>query len=148
MWTEKVPNFDGQYYQIKEAYCEPKPVQKPYPPFVIGGSGEQLTLRVVAKYADIWNFTTSLSAEDFQHKSAVLDTHCAAIGRDPSTIVRSVQLALNPNDDLGALRKTMQTFISAGATHFVLTMRTPYLENSVHRVAKEIIEPLKSANLS
>jgi F420-dependent oxidoreductase-like protein len=148
MWTEKAPDFNGRYYQIKEAYCEPKPVQKPYPPFVIGGSGEQLTLRVVAKYADIWNFTGSLSVEPFQHKSSVLDDHCAAIGRDPSTIVRSVQLALNPNDDLGAIRETMQKFISAGATHFVLTMRTPYLENIVHRAAKEIIEPLKSANAS
>jgi F420-dependent oxidoreductase-like protein len=148
MWTEKAPDFNGRYYQIKEAYCEPKPIQKPYPPFVIGGSGEQLTLRVVAKYAAIWNFTGDLSVEAFQHKSAVLDDHCAAIGRDPSTIVRSVQLALNPNDDLGAIRETMQKFISAGATHFVLTMRTPYPENIVRRAAKEIIEPLKSANPS
>src|SRR5579871_1248322 len=56
MWTETVANFDGKYYQLKDARCEPKPVQKPYPPFVIGGSGEQLTLRVVAKYASVWNF--------------------------------------------------------------------------------------------
>jgi F420-dependent oxidoreductase-like protein len=148
MWTEKAPDFNGRYYQIKEAYCEPKPVQKPYPPFVIGGSGEQLTLRIVAQYADIWNFTGGPSIEDFQHKSNVLDDHCAAIGRDPSTIVRSVQLALNPNDDLGAIRETLQKFISAGATHFILTMRTPYQENIVRRAAKEIIEPLKSAHPS
>ena len=44
LWTETVANFDGKYYQLKDARCEPKPVQKPYPPFVIGGSGEQLTL--------------------------------------------------------------------------------------------------------
>jgi len=45
MWTETAPSFEGKYYQIKDAYCEPKPVQKPYPPFVIGGGGEKLTLR-------------------------------------------------------------------------------------------------------
>ena len=56
LWTEPVANFDGRYYQLNDARCEPKPIQKPYPPFVIGGGGEQLTLRVVAKYADIWNF--------------------------------------------------------------------------------------------
>lgn len=51
MWTEPVVNFAGRYYQLEEAYCEPKPVQKPYPPFVIGRMGEQLTLGVVAQYA-------------------------------------------------------------------------------------------------
>jgi hypothetical protein len=63
-----------------DAPIEPKPVQKPHPPFVIGGSGERLTLRVVAKHADIWNFAGG-TAEDFAHKSAILDEHCAAIAR-------------------------------------------------------------------
>ena len=56
LFTQPLTDFDGRYYQLKEARCEPKPVQKPYPPFVIGGGGEQLTLRVVAQYADVWNF--------------------------------------------------------------------------------------------
>jgi alkanesulfonate monooxygenase SsuD/methylene tetrahydromethanopterin reductase-like flavin-dependent oxidoreductase (luciferase family) len=49
LFTQQLTDFDGRYYQLKEARCEPKPIQKPYPPFVIGGSGEQLTLRVVAR---------------------------------------------------------------------------------------------------
>ena len=57
LFTQHLTDFDGRYYQLKQARCEPKPVQKPYPPFVIGGGGEQLTLRVVARYADVWNFT-------------------------------------------------------------------------------------------
>jgi len=87
MWTEQVPSFEGAFYQIAEAYCEPKPIQKPHPPFVIGGSGEQLTLRVVARYADIWNFAGG-PVEDFARKSAILDEHCAVVGRDPAAIER------------------------------------------------------------
>lgn len=97
LWTEKHANFDGKYYQLKDALCEPKPVQKPYPPFVIGGSGEKLTLRVVAQYASIWNFVGG-SAEDFRHKIEVLNGHCAAIGRDPATIERSIQWPINYNN--------------------------------------------------
>lgn len=140
MWTETAPDFEGQYYQLKQAYCEPKPVQKPYPPFVIGGSGEKVTLRITAQYADIWNFVGG-SVETFQHKCEVLDNHCAAIDRDPKTIERSVQFQVNP-DDLPTLRDTIRRFAHAGATHLVLGLRYPYPEGIVHRLAEEVVEPL------
>ena len=140
MWTEKAPNFAGKYYQLQEAYCEPKPVQKPYPPFVIGGSGEQLTLRIVAKYADIWNFVGG-PIDLFLHKNEVLDGYCTAIGRDPSAIDRSVQLLVTP-DDLNATRQLTQSFIEAGANHLVMNFRPPFPEKIVYRVAEEVIEPL------
>ena len=60
----------------------PKPIQQPHPPIVIGGSGEQLTLRVVARYADVWN-ASGADVETFRHKLRVLHDHCAAVGRDP-----------------------------------------------------------------
>jgi F420-dependent oxidoreductase-like protein len=94
LWTESVANYDGKYYQLKDALCEPKPVHKPYPPIVIGGSGEQLTLRIVAQYANIWNFVGG-SVDTFLHKVEVLEGHCAAIGRDPSTIEHSIQTIVN-----------------------------------------------------
>lgn len=140
MWTETAPDFDGRYYQLKNAYCEPKPVQKPYPPFVIGGSGEQLTLRIVAKYADIWNFPGG-SVDLFVHKNKVLDEHCAAIGRDPSTIERSVQIMVEPTD-WESSRNTVQSYIQAGATHIVLNLRAPYPDGIVYRVAEEVVIPL------
>ncbi|HVB72821.1 MAG TPA: LLM class F420-dependent oxidoreductase [Ktedonobacteraceae bacterium] len=140
MWTETAPDYDGQYYQLKQAYCEPKPIQKPYPPFVIGGSGEKLTLRVVAQYADIWNYVGG-GVENFQQKSAILDEHCAAVGRDPSTIERSIQIVVNYNNPAETLNG-MKPYIEAGATHIILNLRAPYPEGIVHRIGEEIAEPL------
>jgi F420-dependent oxidoreductase-like protein len=144
LWTEDAPNFDGKYYQLKEAYCNPKPIQKPHPPFVIGGSGEQLTLRIVARYAAIWNFAGG-SIDDFNHKSTVLDSHCNTIGRDPATIARSIQIVINPSD-LNATYNTIQSYITAGANHIILNLRNPYPAGIVQRLVKEIVEPLKAAN--
>ena len=141
MWTETAPDFDGQYYQLRGARCEPKPIHKPYPPFVIGGSGEQLTLRMVAKYADIWNFVGG-STETFRHKNEVLNDHCAAIGRDPAAIERSVQVFVDPND-LSDARDTVRDYITAGATHLILNLRAPYPQGIVHRLAEEVAEPLR-----
>jgi F420-dependent oxidoreductase-like protein len=144
MWTEAAPDFEGRYYQLKQAYCEPKPIQKPYPPFVIGGGGEQLTLRIVARYADIWNMAGG-PPEVFKHKTEVLDGHCAAIGRDPATITRSIQIPVNP-DNLSETRSTVQSFIEMGASHFILNLRAPYPQGITHRLVTEIVEPLKSTH--
>ncbi len=141
LWTETVANFDGKYYQLKDARCEPKPVQKPHPPYVIGGGGEQLTLRVVAQYAAIWNFVGS-GIESFRHKSEVLDGHCAAIGRDPKTIERSIQMAANYQNP-AEVRNEIKPYVEAGATHIILNLRPPYPENIVHRLAEEVVAPLK-----
>lgn len=140
MWTETAPSFEGRYYQIKDAYCEPKPLQKPTPPFVIGGSGEKLTLRIVAQYADVWNFVGG-GPEAFKQKSALLDEHCAAVGRDPQAILRSVQIQVNP-EDLAAAREQTRSYIVEGATHLVLGLRYPYADGIVHRLDQEIIQPL------
>jgi F420-dependent oxidoreductase-like protein len=142
MWTETSATFEGRYYQVKDAYCEPKPIQKPTPPFVIGGGGEQLTLRIVAKYASIWNLPGG-SAENYKHKSDILDQHCAEIGRDPASITRSIQLAVNP-DDIQETVNTIKSFIDIGVTHIILTFRTPYPDNIVKRSVSEIVEPLKN----
>ena len=142
MWTEAAPSFDGTYYQIKDAYCEPRPVQQPYPPFVIGGIGEKL-LRIVAEYAAIWNFMGG-GVESFLEKNAILESHCAAIGRDPRTIERSTQVQINPAD-LGEARGRIQSYAQAGMTHLILSLRAPYPEDIVHRLDEEIIQPVKAA---
>jgi F420-dependent oxidoreductase-like protein len=137
LWTQHLTDFDGRYYQLKDARCEPKPIQKPYPPFVIGGSGEQLTLRVVAQYADVWNFAGG-PVEQFQRKTAILHEHCAAVGRDPAAIELSVQLVVN-YDDLAATARTVQSYVDAGATHLILNLRYPYPAGIVARLAEELV---------
>lgn len=140
LWTEPVVSFDGKYYQLKDARCDPKPVQKPYPPFVIGGSGEQLTLRVVAKYANVWNFVGG-SVDIFNHKQEVLDGYCKEIGRDPASIQRSIQHRVNYND-LGASIGNIRPYIEAGATHIILNLTAPYPANIVHQLAEQVVAPL------
>ena len=135
--TQPLTDFDGRYYQLKEARCEPKPVQKPYPPFVIGGGGEQLTLRVVAQYADVWNFAGG-PVEEFQRKTGILHEHCAAVGRDPAEIELSVQLPVN-YDDMPGTAAAVQRYVDAGATHLVLNFRYPYPDGIITRVADEVV---------
>jgi F420-dependent oxidoreductase-like protein len=87
MWTEDEVTFEGKYYNLQGAISSPKPVQDPHIPFWIAGGGEQLTLNVVARYAQYSNFGVSL--EEFVHKSEVLAGHCSAVDRDFDEIVRS-----------------------------------------------------------
>jgi F420-dependent oxidoreductase-like protein len=87
LWGDGPASYDGEYYQLKDAQCFPKPVQSP-PPLIVGGGGERRTLRIVAKHATEWN-AVGVTVESYQHKRAVLEEHCAAVGRDPSTIVHS-----------------------------------------------------------
>lgn len=91
LWTEKTPTFNGKYFQLKEALCEPKPA-KPLPTIWVGGAGEQLTLKVVAQHADGWN-TFMSPIEEYKHKLDVLEGHCQTVGRDPSTIRKSLAIS-------------------------------------------------------
>jgi F420-dependent oxidoreductase-like protein len=84
LWSQPETTYKGQYYELQRANCDPKPLQQPRPPVWIGGGGEQLTLRVVARYADCSNFGGK--PEQWAHKRDVLRAHCAEVGRDPDEI--------------------------------------------------------------
>ncbi|MBI3960806.1 MAG: LLM class flavin-dependent oxidoreductase [Chloroflexi bacterium] len=86
LWTQSPASYEGKYYRIDNAYCEPRP--DPIPPILIGGGGEQLTLRVVAKHADWWNIPGG-TLENYAHKLNVLRGHCDAVGRDYDSIGKS-----------------------------------------------------------
>ncbi|MHB8466393.1 MAG: LLM class F420-dependent oxidoreductase [Acidimicrobiales bacterium] len=87
MWSEPEATYEGTYYKVAGAHCDPKPLQQPHPPILIGGGGEQLTLRVVARFADRSNFGGS--PEQFAAKCEVLKGHCTAVGRDYDEITKT-----------------------------------------------------------
>jgi probable F420-dependent oxidoreductase len=94
-------------------------------PILIGGGGEQVTLRLVAEHADAWN--TFGPPETYAHKCAVLDEWCAKVGRDPSEIERTVGIAQHEVDDVEA-------YLSAGATHLIVMTGNPYDLGPVERL--------------
>jgi alkanesulfonate monooxygenase SsuD/methylene tetrahydromethanopterin reductase-like flavin-dependent oxidoreductase (luciferase family) len=140
MWTEDdLFDFDGRYYQLAGAVCEPKPVQRPHPPIMIGGAGKKMMLRVVAEQADLWNCPARTPAE-FKEYSDVLDEHCAAVGRDPQEIKRSAQILLRSTEEPAAARSLLLEFINVGATHLVVAPIPPF--RPLKWLAEEIIEPV------
>ncbi|MEE8421482.1 MAG: LLM class F420-dependent oxidoreductase [Dehalococcoidia bacterium] len=87
LWADEPATFEGKHYQLKDAICYPKPVQRPLP-LLVGGGGEKRTLRIVAEHADEWNFVGG-GVDTYLHKREVLEQHCADVGRDPSQIRHS-----------------------------------------------------------
>src|SRR5207248_6917828 len=92
LWTQRRTTFKGRYYQLSDAPLDPKPVQQPHPELMIGGGGEKVTLRIVAKRANHWNVWGG--PQVLARKSAILEQHCSKAGRDSKTIARSVNMAL------------------------------------------------------
>jgi F420-dependent oxidoreductase-like protein len=138
LWTEDVADFHGHYYQLTGAIAKPKPLQKPFPPFWIGGDEEKLTLRVVAEHADVWNAIgrnptgqPDGGIPELAHKLEVLDQHCLAIGRDPKRIKRSVQVHLDRGEDLDITTRRIEGLLAIGFTDVVLLVPPP---NPVPRV--------------
>ena len=144
MWTEDKPfDFDGHSLHLKGAVCEPKPAQKPHPPILIGGAGDRV-LRIVAEHADIWNYPGTPS-DEFRQKDKILAEHCAAIGRDPHSIARSMQTVIRCDDPQApaATRALLLEMIEAGVTHLVLAAILN--GRPVRWLADEIIEPVIAA---
>jgi len=140
LWAEDKPfDFDGTYVRLTGAFGNPKPVQRPHPPIVIGGRSTA-TLRVVAEHADVWNMPGG-DIEDAVSRSALLDRLCAEIGRDPASVTRSMVLPVSyekPRNTRDAVAKAVE----AGFRHVVLGLAAPYPEGVVGWVATEVIGKL------
>jgi alkanesulfonate monooxygenase SsuD/methylene tetrahydromethanopterin reductase-like flavin-dependent oxidoreductase (luciferase family) len=142
MFTEDEFDFDGRYYTLSGTINEPKPVQRPGPPVLVGGSGTRL-LRLVAEQADIWNIPGPPhgSLEFLAERSRVLDQHCADIGRAPASITRSTQLVIS-TDDPASVRAMVTDLVAAGFRHIVFGVRPPAPDNVPRWLADEIIKPV------
>jgi alkanesulfonate monooxygenase SsuD/methylene tetrahydromethanopterin reductase-like flavin-dependent oxidoreductase (luciferase family) len=143
MFTDDVFDFTGRHYQLTGTRNEPKPVQPGGPPVLVGGTGTRM-LRLVAEHADIWNVPGPPhgSLPFLAERSAVLDQHCAAIGRDPASVLRSVQLIVAA-DDPAAVRRVVGQVIEAGFGHVVVAVRPPAPDNVPRWLAEEVIAPLR-----
>lgn len=140
LWTADEPfDFHGEHVQVTGAFGNPKPVQRPHPPIMIGGRASS-TLRVVAEHADIWNIPGGGDVDDLAGRSALLDRYCAEIGRDPASITRSIHLPVD-YDKPGATRDAAAEAIGAGFRHVVLGLPAPYPSGVARWVADEVIVP-------
>jgi len=111
MWSENNGPYHGKHYQLAETICEPQPIRRP--PILIGGDGEKKTLRLVARYADIWNSTVN-DVDELKHKIDVLNRHCDAVGRDSNEIRKTVGFFIDPFKDLDSYVKTVERYGELG----------------------------------
>jgi F420-dependent oxidoreductase-like protein len=158
LFTEEVANFEGEHFQLRDARLEPKPVQERLP-LVVGGGGEKVTLRIAAQHADGWNLAFT-SPETYRQKVEALAGHCEKLDRDPSSIAKSVNLALAWKEaDLvrqfggaaeyigaNALKGSAQQVIDrigeyrdAGAEMVILALRAPFDVDGLDRFATEVL---------
>lgn len=139
LWTATEPfDFEGDHTTLKGAFGNPKPVQRPHPPIMIGGRTGPL-LRVVAAHADLWNIPGGgADIADLRERSELLDRYCADIGRDPTTITRSIHLPVD-YDDPATTRSAIAAATGAGFDHVVLGLSAPYPPNVARWVATELI---------
>ncbi|WP_432133680.1 LLM class flavin-dependent oxidoreductase [Streptomyces sp. bgisy154] len=124
LWTETEPfDFHGDHVRLTGAFGNPKPVQRPHPPILVGGRS-LATLRVAAAHADLWNIPGG-DIDDAVRRSALLDRCCAEIGRDPATLTRSIHLPVDYADPAGT-RHAVDAALAAGFRHIVLGLPAPF----------------------
>ena len=113
MWSEDEGSYTGRHTALAETVNRPPSVSRPRPRVLVGGSGERKTLRLVARYADACNLFPS-SVEEVRHKLAVLDRHCADVGRDPAEVTRTIFAATTPSTDPDGFLAEARTWAGLG----------------------------------
>lgn len=134
LMSEETTSFEGEYFRLAGARCEPKGVQRPHPPICVGGNGERRTLRTAARFAQHWNFVGG-PPEEFARKRDVLHGHCADLGRDPSEILLSTHLWYD--GDPAATAAQAASLAEVGAQLGIVHIRPPH--------DPALLEPLASA---
>jgi alkanesulfonate monooxygenase len=120
MWSDNDGPFNGKHYQLERTLNSPQALTKPHPPILIGGGGEQKTLRLVAKYADACNLF-AYDPSEVAHKLEVLQRHCEDVGRDYGTIEKTVMGSMDPGpngENVDTMLETMRSMHELGVTHF------------------------------
>jgi alkanesulfonate monooxygenase SsuD/methylene tetrahydromethanopterin reductase-like flavin-dependent oxidoreductase (luciferase family) len=139
LWTKERANFTGRYFTLTDAIAEPKPVQKPYPPIWIGGSGPLRTLKILARHGDVWNSNAGEMGKTIA-LSKVLDEHCRTVGRDPNAVRRSVQFRLTTVEES---LKTAESYLKAGFTEQIVMLGGPDPVKNAELAAKELLPRMR-----
>jgi F420-dependent oxidoreductase-like protein len=137
--SNETTTFDGRYYHLSDARCEPKGPQRPHVPICIGGSGERRTLRTAARFAQHWNFVGG-TVEDFARKVEVLHEHCAAIGRDPAEIMVSAHVRPGPDGEPGPAVETAARMAEHGLDLAIVPLPLPHRAGLLEPIAKAFAE--------
>jgi alkanesulfonate monooxygenase SsuD/methylene tetrahydromethanopterin reductase-like flavin-dependent oxidoreductase (luciferase family) len=141
MWTEEEFDYQGPFTALVGTRNEPKPVQPAGPPLLIGAWGER-ALRVVAKYADIWNIPgpPHNTVAQIAERSRILDRLCLAVGRDPADVERSVQVIV-ADDGAAQARAAIAELIAVGVRHVVVGSRRQYRPDGMKWLLEEVVRP-------
>jgi F420-dependent oxidoreductase-like protein len=139
LWTEESVTLDGRFYTVRDALCEPKPIQRPHPPIVIGGEKPKM-LRVIARHADEWNVPSHGDVDEWARVSGDLDDVCAEIGRNPAEIRRSIQLFVQPavEGHVDEQLSKLTALQAVGCQHVVLSFYQPPTPEQLARCAQHI----------
>jgi alkanesulfonate monooxygenase SsuD/methylene tetrahydromethanopterin reductase-like flavin-dependent oxidoreductase (luciferase family) len=135
-------DFEGEYFTLAAARCEPKAIQRPHPPICIGGTGEKRTLRSVARFAQHWNYPGGPVAQ-WQAKRDVLAERCAEVGRDAGDILTSTHVRFNPEAGAGELAEQAAAFGEAGLDLAIVQLPPPH-DPAVLEPIAAALAPLRS----
>jgi F420-dependent oxidoreductase-like protein len=146
LMTRDVTTYEGRYYQVREAPFRPGPVQRPRPPLTLGAHGPKM-LRVVAEYADRWN--SYGTTEQIRERNARLDDACAAVGRDPETITRSLygwtlELGVDPWQSPAAFEDVVGRYREVGIGEFLMEAPDEAQFGVLERVATDVLPRLRA----
>ncbi|RLG48257.1 MAG: F420-dependent oxidoreductase [Thermoproteota archaeon] len=143
MWTERTPCYNGRYYRIEGAVCEPKPLQNPHPPITIGGAGEKLMMKLIAQHADRCNFAHR-SPDEYSHKLSVLKVACTKVGRDFGEIEKSWWGRVIISKDEKEVKKQIKTLYKSQSRESPFKEWTEKVKaNSIVGTPEECVEKLR-----
>ena len=145
MWSANDGPYHGRHYSLAETLNNPQPLSRPHPPILIGGMGEQKTLRLVAQYADACNLFAHLGTENVRAKLGVLARHCDAVGRDCATIEKTttdiVRLAPDRETPAGVIER-YRTLAALGIEHAIFSVIDVHEIAPLETFGREIIPQL------
>lgn len=124
LWTQPRFSFEGRHYRLRDAVCEPRPVQRPHPPIVVGGYGKPRIVRLAARWGDELNLDTP-SPERCREVFAALDDACREAGREPAAVRRSAMIAWTDEDEAASVedrRARFRAYRAAGIDRMVLDL--------------------------